>query len=130
MGSAESSSDSGDSSSEEEGPPLIRPKREEEEAVIKAELLPALHEASPARPALVKAQYHATAERSLSALGFGFTRYESRKERGEGGIETGTPDDRCSKEQREVLESVRGGRNIFFTGSAGASCHAWGEECS
>jgi DNA replication protein DnaC len=29
------------------------------------------------------------------------------------------PDERCSKEQLEVLEQVEEGGNIFFTGSAG-----------
>jgi len=34
-------------------------------------------------------------------------------------IEEWKPDERCSEEQGEVLEQVKRGGNVFFTGSAG-----------
>lgn len=70
---------------------------------------------------------------SLESFGFnlnGMSRYGS----GSGGVavkpEPGAapvvkqewkPDDRCSSEQKLVLEQVRNGGNVFFTGSAGTS---------
>ncbi|GAA5824525.1 hypothetical protein JCM11251_000458 [Rhodosporidiobolus azoricus] len=69
------------------------------------------------------------AEMSLSSFGFtikpGISRYGS----GSGGViikdeptaepAVWKPDDRCSDEQKKVLEQVKDGGNVFFTGSAG-----------
>ncbi|GAA5907901.1 hypothetical protein JCM6882_001521 [Rhodosporidiobolus microsporus] len=69
------------------------------------------------------------AKMSLSAFGFtmkpGISRYGS----GSGGVVVKDepspepvewkPDDRCSDEQKKVLEQVKEGGNVFFTGSAG-----------
>ena len=72
------------------------------------------------------------ASKSLGEFGFSvspMTRYGT----GKGGIgpragtpaaapeakEEWKPDERCSEEQKEVLEQVKKGGNVFFTGSAG-----------
>ncbi|GAA5903502.1 DEAD/DEAH box helicase [Sporobolomyces salmoneus] len=73
------------------------------------------------------------ASASLSKFGFTVAAGMSRYGTGKGGIkeeggssqtqanvkEEWKPDERCSEEQREVLEEVRKGGNVFFTGSAG-----------
>lgn len=74
-------------------------------------------------------RYSEVASRSLGEFGFvaqtGTTRFGTGKG-GEGAAPTEEwkPDERCSEEQRAVLESVKGGDNFFFTGSAGESSAA------
>lgn len=69
---------------------------------------------------------------SLKKFGFTMASGMSRYGSGKGGkaepgevaaaaptIEEWKPDERCSEEQKEVLEQVKKGGNVFFTGSAG-----------
>jgi hypothetical protein len=75
----------------------------------------------------------ALAKKQLDAFGFTIKPSVSRFGTGSGGTgikpepgappavkEEWKPDDRCSDEQKLVLEQVRNGGNVFFTGSAGA----------
>jgi len=70
------------------------------------------------------------ASASLSKFGFTVASGMSRYGNGKGGVRDPTvsqakkpeewvPDERCSSEQKEVLEEVKKGGNVFFTGSAG-----------
>lgn len=71
---------------------------------------------------------------SLSTFGFTMASGMSKYGTGKGGTrdasedggaragevkEAWKPDERCSEEQRHVLEQVKKGGNVFFTGSAG-----------
>ncbi|GAA5935910.1 uncharacterized protein JCM15063_001846 [Sporobolomyces koalae] len=72
------------------------------------------------------------ASASLKEFGFSMAPGMSRYGNGKGGVvdpddpgarakttEEWIPDERCSEEQKQVLEQVKKGGNVFFTGSAG-----------
>lgn len=110
-----------------DGPPSSAPARRTPEEIAALRLVAQTKlkatQQKKAREA-TQLRYEDLASRSLGEFGFIAQTGTTRVGTGKGGdgvvpTEEWKPDERCSEEQRAVLESVKGGENFFFTGSAG-----------